>query len=75
MSWSNKEVKTFISVLREANILQETDGAIRNKAAFEKMTRCLQEAGYDLVPSYTTFMRSMLMSSIMSGFQTQRRLL
>ena len=46
-SWADEEVKMLINVWAEANIQQQLDEAVRNKAIFERITSCLRDAGFD----------------------------
>ena len=45
--WSDDEVKALLSVWKEAGVQKELDGAVRNKAVFSKIAKCLQDAGID----------------------------
>ena len=45
-SWSDEEVLALISVWGDARVQQELDGAVRNKAVFEKISRKMTELGF-----------------------------
>ena len=45
--WSDEEVKALINIWAETNIQEQLEGAVRNKAVFERISKRLKEAGYD----------------------------
>ena len=45
--WVHEEVEMLINILAEANIQQQLDGAVRNKAFFERIASRLHYAGFD----------------------------
>ena len=45
-SWSDELCKVLISIWIKANIQQVLDGAVRNEAVYERITKCLVNAGY-----------------------------
>lgn len=45
-SWSDEEVLALISIWGDARVQQELDGAVRNKAVFEKISRKMTEMGF-----------------------------
>lgn len=45
--WADKEVKALLAVWGDGKIQEELDGAVRNKAVFERIAKQLQEQGYE----------------------------
>ena len=45
--WSDEEVKALIIISAETNIQEQLDGAVRNKAVFQGISKRLNEVGYD----------------------------
>ena len=43
-SWSGAEVKALINIWMEGNIQEVLDGAVGNKAIYEKIAKCLEDA-------------------------------
>ena len=46
--WADKEVKALLAIWGDSKIQEELDGAVRNKAIFERIAKKLQEQGYEL---------------------------
>ena len=45
--WSDEEVKALINIWAETNVQEQLDGAVRNKAVLQGISKCLNEVGYD----------------------------
>ena len=45
-AWSDCEVSSLITIWGDADIQEQLDGATRNKSIFQKISRKLQESGY-----------------------------
>ena len=45
--WADKEVKALLAIWGDSRIQEELDGAVRNKAIFERIAKKLQEQGYE----------------------------
>ena len=45
-SWWDKEVIALIAIWEDARVQQELDGAVRNKAVFEKISRKMTGMDY-----------------------------
>ena len=45
--WLDEEVKALINIWAETNIQEQLDGAVRNKAVFQRISKCLNKVGYD----------------------------
>ena len=46
-TWADKEVKVLLTIWRDSKILEELDGAVRNKVVFEQIAKKLQEQGHE----------------------------
>ena len=45
--WSTNEIRTLVSVWREAIVQSEPDTVARNHVVFDRINRILDELGYD----------------------------
>ena len=45
--WDDKEVQTLLVIWGEDKIQEELDGAVRNKAVFERIAKQLHEQGFE----------------------------
>ena len=45
--WLDEEVKVLINICAETNIQEQFDGAVRNKAVFQGISKHLNKVGYD----------------------------
>ena len=46
-AWSEDEVKALLAVWGESNVQVELDGAVRNKAVFENISKKMKELGHN----------------------------
>ena len=47
-AWSDNEVAALIAIWGDADIQDQLDGATRNKTIFDKISKKLQENGYNM---------------------------
>ena len=45
--WSDDEVRALIAIWGEDKVLEELDGAVRNKVVFMRIAKKMNELGYD----------------------------
>ena len=46
-TWADKEVKALLTIWGDSKIQEELDGAVRNKVVYERISKKLQEEGYE----------------------------